>query len=102
MRKSYPVTRSGWYTLRALTDEPVLPVDDVNLHGETGAIYVYSGDDPIRSRQDAEYFIRWIDDVARQAEEHPGWRSDREREHVLEQFRQAREVFVQRASEARP
>ena len=99
-RKHLTVRRSGWYTLRATTHGPVPPVDDVRLHGETGAIFVYCGDEPIRSEADAEYFIRWIEDIARQAREHPGWRSDRERQHVLAQFEAAREVFVQRAREA--
>jgi hypothetical protein len=49
---------------------------------------------------DAEYFMRWIDDITRQAEQHPGWRSERERRHVLEQFAAARKVFEQRAAEA--
>ena len=100
VRKRITVSQSGWYTLRATTDGPVPPVDDVRLHGETGAIFVYCGDKPIRSAADAEYFIRWIDDIARQAREHLGWRSDREREHVLGQFEAAREIFVQRAREA--
>ena len=102
LRKRLQVERSGWYTLRATTDDPVMPVDDTHLHGETGPVFVYCGDQPIRSRDDAEYFIRWIDDIARQAREHPGWRSDKEREHVLGQFQQAREVFEQRAREDAP
>jgi hypothetical protein len=54
----------------------------------------------IRSKDDAEYFIRWIDDITKQAQAHPGWRSDRERSHVLSQFQEARKVFEQRAREA--
>ena len=30
---------------------------------------------------------------------HPGWRSQREREHVLEQFREAREIYKQLSME---
>jgi hypothetical protein len=63
-------------------------------------VYVYCGNQPIRSREDAEYFIRWIDDVGRQAEAHTGWRTDRERKHVLDQFAEARRVWEQRAKEA--
>ena len=102
VRKRIQVDRSGWYTLRAVTDKPVLPIDDTHLHGETGAVYVLCGDQPIRSREDAEYFIEWIDDITGQAMRHPGWRSEREREHVLAQFREARAVFEQRAGEAGP
>ena len=100
LRKRIEVQGSGWYTLRALTRGPVSPIDDTHLHGETGPVFVYCGDQPIRSREDAEYFIRWIDEISRQATDHPGWRSDQEREHVLDQFRQAREVFEVRAREA--
>jgi TolB protein len=100
LRKRIDVNTSGWYTLRATTEKPVLPIDDTHLHAETSPIYVYCGDKPIRSQQDAEYFIRWIDDITQQAREHPGWRSDRERDHVLGQFAEARKVFEQRAREA--
>ena len=100
LRKRIRVEESGWYTLRASTSGPVLPVDDSRLYAETGPIYVYCGDQQIRSRDDAEYFVRWIDDIARQASAHPGWRSEREREHVLAQFEEARAIFVQRAEEA--
>jgi hypothetical protein len=99
-RKRIDVTRSGWYTLRATTEKPVSPIDDTHLHAETGPIYVYCGEKPIRSKQDADYFIRWIDDITQQAREHPGWRSERERSHVLGQFAEARQVFEQRAREA--
>ena len=98
-RGSVPVERSGWFTLRALSDGPVYPIDDANLHAETAAVYVLAGDEPIRSREDAEYFVRWIDAVTEQAEEHPGWRSEREKAHVLSQFAEARKIMEQRASE---
>jgi TolB protein len=99
-RERIEIARSGWFGLRALTDGPVPPVDDTNLHAETGAIYVYRGDQPIRSKSDAEYFVRWIDAITEQANEHPGWRSERERKHVLAQFAEAREIYIERAAEA--
>jgi len=99
-RKTLTADRSGWYTLRALGSKAEKPTDDLFPYAETGAIYVICGDRPIRSRADAEYFIRWIDDITRQADQHPGWRSQRERRHVLGQFAEARKVFEQRAAEA--
>jgi TolB protein len=100
IKKSLPVTASGWYTLRATASKPARPTDDNFPFAETSAIYVTCGDRPVRSREDAEYFIRWIDDVTRQAERHPGWRSERERKHVLSQFAEARKILEQRAAEA--
>jgi hypothetical protein len=91
-----PVTRSGWYTLRGISNERRFPIDDQYVVAETSPVYVYCGGQPMRSREDAEYFIRWIDDITRQAEAHPGWRSERERRHVLDQFAAARRIFEQR------
>ena len=95
------IERSGWFTLRAYGSRPVHPIDDRYPFAETGPIYAYAGKEPIRSRADAEYFVRWIDAVAKLAEEHPGWRSEKEKQHVLSQFEAARKIFVQRALEAR-
>jgi hypothetical protein len=100
LRKRIAVKTSGWLTVRAYGTKPVHPIDDRYVFGETGPVYVYCGDRPIRSREDAAYFIRWIDEITRQANAHPGWRSEGERRHVLGQFAEARKVFEQRAREA--
>jgi hypothetical protein len=101
LHKRVQVTRSGWLTLRAVNDKLQHPIEDVYVVAETSPVYVYCGDQPVRSREDAEYFVRWIDEVAKQAEAHPGWNSERERRHVLEQFASARRIFEQRAFEQR-
>jgi len=30
------------------------------------------------------------------AEQHPGWRSDKEKQHVLAQLQEARDIYVER------
>ncbi len=100
IRKSIPVDRSGWITIRATNSKPQHPIDDSYVVAETSPVYVYKGGQAIRSKVDTEYFIQWIDDITRQAQAHPGWRSDKERSHVLGQFQQARQVFEQRAKES--
>ncbi len=102
LRKHVPVTRSGWLTLRAISDRPQHPVNDAYAVAETSPVYVYCGDEPIRSREDAEYFVHWVDAVGRQVEANSDWRSERERRHVLDQFAAARRIFEQRAKEAKP
>jgi hypothetical protein len=101
LHKRIPVTRSGWLTLRAIGNTPHHPVEDAYVVAETSPVYVYCGDEPIRSREDAEYFLRWVDDVGRQVEADSNWNSERERSHVLDQFAAARRVFEQRAKEAK-
>ncbi len=98
-RKRVPVPRSGWLTLRAAGKSARHPIDDAYPVAETSPVFVYCGEQPIRSRPDAEYFLRWIDDITKQANEHAGWRSERERAHVLGQFAEARRIFEQRATE---
>jgi hypothetical protein len=52
---------------------------------------------PIRDRASAEYFVRWIDRLTEMAAAHPGWRSDKEKAHVLGQFAEARAIYQERA-----
>ena len=62
----------------------------------TNPVYVMVGGEPIRSKESADYFVRWIDKLAQMAGSHPGWRSEKEKQHVLAQFQEAREVYVGR------
>ena len=99
IHKTIQVARSGWYTLRAIGSKPQRPTDDDFPYAETSPVYERCGNGLVRSRADAEYFIRWIDDITKQANEHPGWRSDAEKKSVLAQFGEARKVFEKRAGE---
>ncbi|MGH9340903.1 MAG: CehA/McbA family metallohydrolase [Acidobacteriota bacterium] len=99
--KRIRVSRSGWYTLRASTDEYTHPTDSVYPFAETSPLYVYVGEQPIRSAPDAEYFIGRIDEVVEELRRYPSWRSDQEREHVLSQYSEARRIYEERVREAR-
>jgi hypothetical protein len=95
------VDRSSWFTLYA--EGPHSDVLDVRFpQAETNAVRVYVGDQKIRNRESAEYFIRWINKLTRMADQWPGWRSDRERKHVFSQFTEARAVYERLVQEARP
>ena len=94
-----PVSRSGWYSLYA--EGPASRyLDAVYAQAATNAVRVYVGDQPIRNRQSAEYFIRWIDKLHKMADEWPWWRSEAERRHVFAQFDQARAIYERLAREA--
>jgi hypothetical protein len=95
-----PISESSWISVRASARKMLHPIDDSFVVGETGPTYVLCGDQRIRSRADAEYFVEWIDDISEQAKAHPGWRSEKEKEHVLSQFGEARRILVRRAEEA--
>lgn len=94
------VKQSGWYTLRAYSTRTVHPIDDSYPFAETSPIYVYCGSRPIRSSEDANYFVKWIDAISKAAAQDLGWRSEKEKMHVLSQFGEARRIYLQRAQEA--
>ena len=98
---SIPVAHSGWYVLRAYGDRARLPVLDVYPFASTSPIYVTVGGEPVRSREDAEFFQRWIDRLAAAAGAHTGWNSPQERDAVLKQLADARAVYAGLAREAR-
>ena len=98
--ESVPADDSRWFTLVVEADP--YPAGDADSFGQavTSAVRVYVGDKKIRSRESAEYFLRWIDTLEGQADGWFGWRSDAEKKHVFAQFEEAREVYRQRAREA--
>ena len=94
------VSRSGWYSLRALGAANTFPVENTRPLAVTNPVYVIVGGQPIRDQAAAAYFVRWIDVLTGLADAHPGWRSDKEKTHVLAQFTEARDIFVTRGEEA--
>ncbi len=93
------VKASGWYSLYA--EGPHTELLDVEYpQAATNAIRVYVGEQKIRNRASAEYFLRWIDKLKTMAEEWPWWRSQKERDHVFAQLDEARRVYQRLAAEA--
>ena len=94
LSKSYPVSGSGWFHLRVEgKNEERFPLDANFALGFTNPVWVTVAGQPVRNRASAEYSIRWIDKLRAMAEEWPGWRSDKEREHVFAQFDEARRIY---------
>jgi len=97
-----PVTHSGWFVLRAWSDRAEQPVLDLYPFASTSPIYVRVGREPVRSPEDAEFFLKWLDRLQQAAEAHEGWRTPAEREHVIGLIDRARSVYVGRMSATRP
>jgi hypothetical protein len=94
------VAMSGWYSVRAIGANRTFPVENTRPQAVTNPVYVIVGDRPIRDRASAEYFVRWIDRLTGMAAAHPGWRSEKEKAHVLGQFAEAKAIYQKRADEA--
>ena len=91
-----PATGSGWYVLRAWSDRPRLPVLDLYPYASTSPIYVQVGTEPVRSREDAEYFLGWLDRVDEALRTETAWNTPAEREEVMRMLAAARAEFVRR------
>jgi TolB protein len=100
LNTSAPVTESAWYAVVAEGEKKAGSADPSFPQAIANPIRVYVGDQKIRSRESAEYFLAWLDKLWRMTDAAGSWRSAKERAHVLEQFEQARSVFRRRAAEA--
>jgi TolB protein len=93
-KKTLKVSRSGWYHLRAEgKPEERYPLDTTFAQGFTNPVWVTVGGRPVRNRAAAEYCLKWIDKLHAMAEAWPGWRSQKEKDHVYAQFNEARAVY---------
>jgi len=100
--RSLQVSESGWYHLRAEgASSERSPIDAFYAQGFTNPVWVEVGGRPVRSRDAADYAIRWIDKLREMAEAWPGWRSQKEQDHVYAQFDEARAIYERFKSEAR-
>jgi hypothetical protein len=92
----FPLTveRSGWYTLRAWSEAAQHPVLDIYPFGTTSPIYILVGGESIRSPEDAEYFLAWIERLEEAAQAHREWNAPAERETVLGNLAKAKAVYA--------
>jgi hypothetical protein len=91
---------SGWVHVRVEGDrEERWPLDTSYAQAFTNPVWIRVGGEPIRSAAAADYAIRWIDKLQSMAEAWPGWRAQRERDHVFAQFEEARQIYRRRRAE---
>ena len=90
-----PISKSGWCILRAWNEKAELPVLDLYPYATTSPIYISVGEEPVRSPNDAAYFVDWIDRLSQAAGNYPDWRSAAEKQHVMKLLSDARAVYAQ-------
>ncbi len=87
------VEKSGWFVLRAWSEKSEYPVLDKYAYATTSPIYITVGSRPVRSPEDAAYFIDWIDKVAKEADSHQGYNTGQEKTETLRIFAEAKAIF---------
>jgi len=70
--KDLRVQDSGWFTLQAFANSHEPPVDDNFPMATTNPVYRRVANRPVRNKESAEYFIRWIDKLTTMALQQPG------------------------------
>jgi len=94
INESLPISRSGWCVLRAWSDKSEYPVLDLYPYATTSPIYIsVAGSNPSR-KEDAGYFVAWIDRMIQAAKSNQDWNTEREKTAVLSLLDYARNVYV--------
>jgi hypothetical protein len=93
---SIKVNGSGWLLLRAWNDRSHPDVFDIYPYATTSPVFVTIDGKGLRSTDDADYFIAWINRVRESAEAHPDYNSPAERVTVLANIDRAIQVFQTR------
>ena len=66
----------------------------------TNRVSVYVGDQKIRSKASAEYFIEWVNRLRKEMSDGKLWRTEAERSRAFAQLDEALAVYRARAAEA--
>ena len=89
-----PALTSGWYVLRAWSSKATYPILDLYPYATTSPIYVTVADQPIRSREDATYFVAWIEKLIEMAKSDTSYNTPQEKDQTIATLSAARDVFA--------
>jgi hypothetical protein len=93
VRGEVAIEKSGWCLVRASSEKSEYPILDNYVYGTTSPIYVTVGGKKPTSREDAEYFVEWMDRTMGMAENYGYWNSEGEKEVALRRLREARGIY---------
>jgi Tol biopolymer transport system component len=88
-----PISSSGWCVLRAWSEKAEYPILDLYPYATTSPIYISVDGAPLRSADDAAYFLAWIDRVEKAVGDFHDWNTDAEKASVMETIARARKVY---------
>ncbi|HEY8175476.1 MAG TPA: CehA/McbA family metallohydrolase [Gemmatimonadaceae bacterium] len=91
-----PVDRNSWFLARAYSDKPRFPVLDLYPFASTSPVYVKTDNAPTSCRDDAEYFLKWIDVLSQRVRADTNWNTLAEKETALTTISKAHQEFIRR------
>jgi Tol biopolymer transport system component len=88
--------QTGWCVLRGWNEKATYPVLDLYPYATTSPVYVsVEGMKPPSAKQEAVYFMAWIDRMTAAADKNENWNTPEEKTTVLGMLKQARTVYEQ-------
>ena len=92
-RGEVAIEKSGWCLVRASSDKAEYPILDNYVYGTTSPIYLTVDGKKASSREDAEYFVAWMDRTMAMAEKYGYWNSDAEKEIAMKRLGEAKRIY---------
>ncbi|MDE3202131.1 MAG: CehA/McbA family metallohydrolase [Acidobacteriota bacterium] len=94
VKGTIPVDQTGWCVLRASSDKPENPVYDDYIYATTSPIYIDVAGSKPHPKEDAAFFIKWIDRLTALADANTNWNTPAEKSSTLQMLRTARQIYV--------
>jgi TolB protein len=88
-----PISATGWCLLRASSEKAKYPILDLYPYATTSPIYITVNGSKLQAKEDAAYFIAWIDQLIATAQQNKDWNTDAEKLAVLDQLSRARKEY---------
>ena len=86
--------KSSWIAARALGPGHRLIMNDPSAFAHTGSVFCYLSNQPIRSPEDARFWVTWIDELIEDVKDRGTFATDQRRDSVIELFRKAQAVWA--------
>ena len=86
------IESSGWIAARVLGPTQHGAMDSY-LFAHTNPVYVVADEEPIQSRSDAAFFVRWIDETIEDMRGMDRWDDPAHKEQVISTFEQGRRLY---------
>lgn len=91
------LAESSWVAVRALGPWHRLILNDTGAFAHTSPVYVYLGEQPIRSREDARFYADWIEQLVERVERRGKFATPEKKQEVIDLFHRARQIYLDRA-----
>ncbi len=100
LHKTLTVDHSGWLAVRVRSAYARHPIRAPFPFAATMPVWITVDGRPVRSREDAEYLIQWIDKTLQRALALPAWNNESEKDSVRSLYAEARKRMEARRDEA--